>query len=579
MNRKPLKISLKVLWVSLIIFGLFFQNGTTKVESVTDSPDPRIGVSGAQEVTEAAAGSSHTIYLPEVRKNYQPYINVEKIWTSDSIGAEKIAFLPGEAITYNVKGSNYTGEIAAADVNWTQEGPCGPTSVLSGTLDLDMGPWSFPQLSSAPDCNGIYTHTLKITHNNVTTILQTRFVVNYPSEVVLSETPAFDKCHVPSLSQMQKWWDKSPYTTSNIYIGGISQACSNDGLDALWVHQASQQGWSLIPTWVGPQAACSPLKYRMSTDPSVSYVQGKFEADLAYKAAKELGLLGNHVIYYDLEGYWGANTTCRQASAAFLRGWVERLHEYGVRAGAYGSSCSSYMTDWASNNPMPDDVWIAHWSIPYQYDPDATVWGTACLSDSLWANHQRIRQYAGDHTETWGSVSLVIDSNIADGEVTSIPSSVVPASAQVSSPVSLAYAPPVRSMQLLSPELGWALVDNQLFWTEDSGLIWRDISPSDASDQILAVEFLNDSQGWLVARSNGSGDVSIQQTADGGETWQIQPLPYSPADSGFAIGSAYLTVLDPQTAWVVLKYQTGSSFSLGTLYKTTDSGKTWDELS
>jgi photosystem II stability/assembly factor-like uncharacterized protein len=557
---------------------LSFQSGTTTAESVSRRGDGRINASKAQEVTEIASENPHRIYLPEVKNNYQPYIVVERIWTSDSQHLEKNAFLPGETIHYNVSGSNYTGEIASADVNWTQEGPCGPKSVLVGTLDLDMGLWSVPQPSMAPECNGIYTHTLQITHKGKTSTLQTRFVVNYPSEVILSDTPAFDKCHVPSLSQMQKWWDKSPYTTANIYIGGISQACSNDGLDPFWVHQASQQGWSLIPTWVGPQAPCSSLKYRMSSDPTLSYLQGKFEADSAYRAAKELGMLGNHVIYYDLEGYWGADTACRQASAAFLSGWVERLHEYGVRAGAYGSSCSSYMTEWASNNPMPDDVWIAHWSIPYQYDPNATVWGARCLSDSLWSNHQRIKQYAGDHAETWGGVSLVIDSNIADGEVTSIPSSISPVNSPAVASISLAYTPQVRSMQLLSPDVGWALVDNRLLWTGDGGSTWTDASPSDPSDQILAVEFLNSSQGWLVSQSDLNGQISVQQTADSGQTWQVRNLPYSPSKSGFSIGAAFLTVIDPQTAWVVLKYQTSSSFSLGTLFKTTDGGKTWDEL-
>ena len=578
MNRTPLKVSPRVFWLSLIMSLLFFQSGTITVKSLSKPALRQIRASGAQQVLENPLENPHKIFLPEVKKNYQPYIVVERIWTSDSQHIEKIAFLPGEAIHYNVGGSNYTGEIATADVNWTQEGPCGPTSLLVGTLDLDMGLWSVPQPSNTPECNGVYTHTLQITHKGKTSTLQRSFVVNYPSEVILSEAPAFDKCHVPSLSQMQKWWDKSPYTTANIYIGGISQACSNDGLDAFWIHQASQQGWTLIPTWVGPQAPCSSLRYRMSSDPNLSYLQGKFEADSAYRTAKELGLLGNHVIYYDLEGYWGASGDCRQAAAAFLEGWVERLHEYGVRAGAYGSACSSYITDWASNNPMPDDVWIAHWSLPPKYDPDATVWGAACLSDSLWSNHQRLKQYAGDHTETWGGVSLVIDSNIADGEVTSIPSSISPANTSANASISLVYTPQVRSTQLLSTEVGWAWVDNRLLWTDEGGLSWRDVSPSGPSDQVLAVEFLDGSQGWLVSQSGLSGEISVQQTADSGDTWQIQSLPYSPAKSGFLIGGAYLSAVDRQNAWVVLKYQTSSSFSLGTLFKTTDGGNSWEEL-
>ena len=35
----------------------------------------------------------------------------------------------------------------------------------------------------------------------------------------------FDKCEIPSLSQMQTWWDASPYKAVNLYIGGSSRAC------------------------------------------------------------------------------------------------------------------------------------------------------------------------------------------------------------------------------------------------------------------------------------------------------------------------------------------------------------------
>jgi hypothetical protein len=39
----------------------------------------------------------------------------------------------------------------------------------------------------------------------------------------------------------------------------------------------------------------------------------------------------------------------------------------------------------------------------------------APLSNTLWANHQRIRQYWGSHNETYGGVTFNIDSNAVDG--------------------------------------------------------------------------------------------------------------------------------------------------------------------
>jgi hypothetical protein len=55
------------------------------------------------------------------------------------------------------------------------------------------------------------------------------------------------------------------------------------------------------------------------------------------------------------------------------------------------------------------------------------VWDVACLSNGLWVNHQRIRQYAGGHGETWGGVTLNIDCNVIDGIVASMgPADIIP---------------------------------------------------------------------------------------------------------------------------------------------------------
>jgi glucose/arabinose dehydrogenase len=45
---------------------------------------------------------------------------------------------------------------------------------------------------------------------------------------------------------------------------------------------------------------------------------------------------------------------------------------------------------------------------------------------TAWANHQRIRQYEGGHNETWGTISLNIDSNVLDG-VVAVPALLEPA--------------------------------------------------------------------------------------------------------------------------------------------------------
>jgi photosystem II stability/assembly factor-like uncharacterized protein len=231
----------------------------------------------------------------------------------------------------------------------------------------------------------------------------------------------FDKCEVADLNSLQEWWTNSPYKVVNLYIGGSARGCKNQALTADYVSQIAKQGWKLIPTWVGPQASCSGYSSRMSSDLMIAYNQGVSEANAALQVAANLQLTDGRqsgtVIYYDLEAYNTGDTGCRDAADSFISGWSGQLQAKGNIAGVYGASCGSAPSDWASITHVPDVLWVANWLIPYQYRSDATVWGASCLSDTLWKNDQRIRQYAGGHNETWGSVTLNIDSNVSDGIV------------------------------------------------------------------------------------------------------------------------------------------------------------------
>ncbi len=229
----------------------------------------------------------------------------------------------------------------------------------------------------------------------------------------------FDKCEVATLSQLQNWWTNSPYDAVNLYIGGSSRACSNAALSASYLAQMAQQGWRFIPTWVGPQAACTSYSSRMSYDATTAYNQGVAQADAAIQVATNLGLTNasqpGTVIYYNLEYYNYSDTTCRNAVKAFITGWSAELQAQGHVAGAYGAA--SQVSDWANSPHVPDVVWLAHWLEPYQYRSDATVWDPAYVSNTLWMNHQRIRQYSGGHDENWGGVTLNVDSDVIDGIV------------------------------------------------------------------------------------------------------------------------------------------------------------------
>jgi photosystem II stability/assembly factor-like uncharacterized protein len=230
----------------------------------------------------------------------------------------------------------------------------------------------------------------------------------------------FDKCDIAPATQMQAWRTGSPYRSVNLYIGGSQRSCTNALLSASFVLDLARQGWTFIPTWVGPQAGgntCCTIT--MSSDPTTAYNQGLAEANAAADTAAALGF-GATVIYYDLENYDISNATYRSAAKAFISGWTGQLRARGHQAGVYAASCASAPIDFTTIANVPDAIWLANWynAAPTgTYDSYATVWGVSCLDDTYWGNHQRIRQYAGGHNETWAGVTFNIDSNVVDGLV------------------------------------------------------------------------------------------------------------------------------------------------------------------
>ena len=80
----------------------------------------------------------------------------------------------------------------------------------------------------------------------------------------------------------------------------------------------------------------------------------------------------------------------------------------GLFSGVYGSQ-SSTINDLAGPNPNnPDDIWYAAWN------GNASV-ETGSVLPGAYQNHQRIHQYHGDTTQSFGGVALDIDLDFADG--------------------------------------------------------------------------------------------------------------------------------------------------------------------
>jgi hypothetical protein len=234
-------------------------------------------------------------------------------------------------------------------------------------------------------------------------------VAGYFTEV----TFGFDTCEAPSTQAMATWKAASPYTAIGIYIGGGHRACANTALNnPNWVNTVVAQGWRLIPIYVGLQAPCTSFQFRiMPGDPRS---QGSVAADDAVAHAVQAGLSAPAPIYFDMEGYNRNVAGCSNGVMQFIAGWVTRLHQLGWKAGLYSSLTSGIVDQVVAFQlglPVVDSVWIAAWANP----PDPSLYGFPGVPDYYWSPHQRLHQYTGGHSETWGGVTLNIDANVIDG--------------------------------------------------------------------------------------------------------------------------------------------------------------------
>ncbi|MGD9735902.1 MAG: DUF1906 domain-containing protein [Solirubrobacterales bacterium] len=218
----------------------------------------------------------------------------------------------------------------------------------------------------------------------------------------------FDACAAPSAKSMDAW-AQSPYRAVGVYIGGGNRACSQPNLTSTWVGEQTAAGWHLIPTYVGLQAPTSACSSCAKLTPFGAVKQGEEEALDAVAAANAVGIGPGSPIYFDMEAY-SRTASATSATLAFLEAWTEKLHALGYVSGVYSSSSSGIAdlgAQLGTGYTLPDMLWIANWN-GQKNTLDPAVPSTG------WTLHQRIHQYQGGHNESYGGVTINIDSNYVD---------------------------------------------------------------------------------------------------------------------------------------------------------------------
>lgn len=231
----------------------------------------------------------------------------------------------------------------------------------------------------------------------------------------------FDQCRTPSQDAMDVWHARSPFRAVGIYMSGSLRFCHEQpNLTPEWVRTQLLAGWRLLPIHLGRQAACSTrARYQgrlISANPADAYAaardQGRDEARVAIAAAQRLGIAKRSTIFYDLESFPITTAACRNSALWFLAAWTNRLKTGGYVSGVYSSASTGIkMLDDqrvvpGNTIPLPTYIWIADWN------QTANTSSTYIRPDG-WPG-RRLHQYRGGHDETYGGVTINIDSTVLD---------------------------------------------------------------------------------------------------------------------------------------------------------------------
>ena len=162
---------------------------------------------------------------------------------------------------------------------------------------------------------------------------------------------------------MTAW--RAKYASVAIYIGGQEMGCDYGNLSKSWVQAAEGMGWSLMPTYVGPQAPCNSFSDEINPNQAAS--EGQQAASQAVADAGSFGLGPGSPIYYDMEGYNETEASCVTAVLTFLDAWDRQLQASGYVSGVYSSAASGVTdlqtTSTIGGHPLaePQAIWIALW--------------------------------------------------------------------------------------------------------------------------------------------------------------------------------------------------------------------------
>jgi len=132
-------------------------------------------------------------------------------------------------------------------------------------------------------------------------------------------------------------------------------------------------------------------------------------------------------------------------------------------------------------------------------------------------------------------------------------------------------SPQISDLQMLDASNGWAVGNGTIMRTDDGGTTWVDASPSGISslDVTAGRFFLDANNGWVTISGTSLTTGTLYHTTDGGHTWSSTTIPF---------GGASLQFVDPTDGWALVGLGAGMSHEAVAVFRTGDSGNTWNQV-
>ena len=212
---------------------------------------------------------------------------------------------------------------------------------------------------------------------------------------------------------MRAW--RAKFAATAIYIGGEEMACGYGNLSPDWIKAAQAMGWSLLPTYVGPQAPCNDFSGKITLKQAAA--EGTLAAQDAVADAAMFGISPGMPIYYDMEAYNESKAKCVRGVLTFLDAWTRSLNADGYLSGVY-SSAGSGIVDVGTATTIaghafdrPQALWMALW------DNTSNLDASPYLPNTLWPAARRSKQFSGSHWVKVGHFKMDVDLDLVNSAV------------------------------------------------------------------------------------------------------------------------------------------------------------------